>query len=258
MASSRLTVLSLAALVINHGAAAAQKENAGRLTVPGIIDCPQSRVMAGATGRVAKVHAEEGTVVKAGDVLAELEDPECDAELRLAEAELTLALAVEKEFVATKGGKVDESPAKEQLARLNAQVKVAEARLNLVKTRAAARTVRSTIDGIVGSRLVEPGSYTRRSESELFRVVDLSRPQLVVEVHERDIAKLGKNSKCSIRVDAIPDLQLTGDVIRIEPIRRSESQSTRVIVSVNNSDTVKGKLKPGMTAQVEFGTEGKK
>jgi RND family efflux transporter MFP subunit len=247
-----------------------QKADNVRFTRHGQIECPRVQVTAHTTGVVARVRHDVGDVVKAGDLLAELDNPEAVAEVRLAEAELALAAATQKEFLAAKGGKVDSSPAKEQLARLEAQVKVAEARLDLAKVRADGRNVRSPVDGIVGLRFTDVGNFVRKGETDLFTVLDVSRLRAVATVPELDVAGVREKQPCTVRVDALPDLVFVGRVERIEPVhdlaaRRSDplgrprdprpvKAEYRVFVTlVPTKDLEKFRLLPGMTVQVGFG-----
>jgi RND family efflux transporter MFP subunit len=236
----------------------------------GSITCPSVRVPARATGEVVRWLRDIGDSVKEGAVLAELRDPEIEADLKLAEAELALAVATEKEFVATKGGKVDASPAKEQLARLAAQVKVAEARVASAKERLAALTVRSPINGVVGKRSIDRGDYVRKGETELFTILDLARIEAVVNVPELDSEHVKKEQRCTINLDALPGREVAGVVDRIEPNvetpaerldvfgrldRRPEGPRTfRVYVTLRPTKEQENiRLLPGMTAQVGFG-----
>jgi RND family efflux transporter MFP subunit len=225
-----------------------------RFTHRAVITCPNTPIPARTTGEVKRVLREEGAAVKAGEVLAELHDPELEADLKLAEAELALAVASEKEFRAKNTeSPLTASPAKEILARYGAQIKVAEARLGVVKVRVAALTVRSPIEGVVGKRNVEPGDYVRKGDAELFVVFDPSRPEAVVDLPERDIAGLAKKQKCTVRVDAYPDLTLAGEVDRLGPVAREAPRTVRVYVRVQVPKDEKPRLLPGMTAQVGFG-----
>ena len=234
-------------------ASSAADEKEARFT-RAVISCPAARVHAKGTGEVRRVLAEEGTIVKAGDVLAELQDAELEAELKLAEAEVALAVATVKEFTAGKTQvQLDSSPAKETLARLEAQVKVAEARLTVAQVRVAGLVVHSPIAGTVGKRAVEPGNYVRKG-AELFTVYDLTKPEAVVQVPEKDIAAVRKGQKCTVRIDALPDLKLTGEVSRVEPVAADfpGRRIVRVYVAVQNPKDERKYLRPGMTGEVAF------
>ena len=257
MSHSRSTLLATAlaaltlALPTDPPASSAAEPKESGVTRRAVISCPATRVHAKATGEVRRVLVEEGSVVKAGEVLAEMRDAELEADLKLADAELTLAVATVKEFVATKDGKVDGSPAKEQLARLEAQVKVAEARLAAVKVRVAALSVRSPIAGVVGRRDIDPGHDVRKG-NDLFTVYDLTKPEAVVEVPEREAAGVRKGQKCTVQIDAIHDLKLAGEVARVEPVGARERRAVRVYVTVQNPKDERSHLRPGMTGQVTF------
>jgi multidrug resistance efflux pump len=250
--------------------ASGPKEDDTRFSRAGLIDCPKAAVKARTTGTVARVHHDLGERVKAGDLLAELDDPEGAAEVKLAEAELAVAAASHKEFLAAKGGKVDTSPAKEQLAKLEAQVKVAEARLELAKVRADGRSVRSPIDGVVGQRHIDVGHYVSKADTGLFTVLDVSHVRAVVEVSELDIPGVHEKQRCTIHPDAFSGLVIAGHVGRVEPLPepverrfdpfgrpidpRPREQQYRVFVTLTpTKDLEKVRLLPGMSARVGFG-----
>jgi RND family efflux transporter MFP subunit len=248
-----------------------QKGDDTRFSRAGHIECPKAEVAARTSGMVARILHDVGDAVKAGDLVAELDDPEGLAEVKLAEAERALAVASHKEFLAAKGGKVDSSPAKEQLAKLEAQLKVAEARLELAKVRADGRSVRSPIDGVVGRRSTDVGNYVRKGEANLFTVLDVSHVRAVVEVPELDITAVHEKQRCTIHIDALAGVVLAGQVDRVEPLhdpieqrfdpfgrpidpRLRQPQTYRVFVAlVPGKDREKVRLLPGMSARVGFG-----
>lgn len=247
-------VIALAAVFATDPPASSAADQKETRFTRAVIDCPATRVHAKGTGEVRRVLAEEGSVVKAGDVLAELQDAELEAELKLAEAEVALAMATVKEFMAGKTqAQLAASPAKETLARLEAQVKVAEARLRVAQVRVAGLVVISPLAGTVGKRAVEPGNYVRKG-AELFTVYDLTKPEAVVQVPEKDVAAVRKGQKCTVRIDAIPDLKLAGEVDRIEPIVADAPgrRVVRVYVAVQNPKDERKYLRPGMTGEVAF------
>jgi RND family efflux transporter MFP subunit len=247
-----------------------QKGDDTRFSRAGYIECPKAEVKARTTGMVARILHDVGDAVKVGALLAELDDPEGLAEVKLAEAELALAVASQKEFLATKGGKVGSSPAKEQLAKLEAQLKVAEARLELAKVRADARRVRSPTDGVVGRRSTDVGNYVRKAETNLFTVLDVSHMRAVAEVPELDITAVHKRQQCTIHIDALANLVLAGQVDRVEPLQESverrfdpfgrpldarlrEPQYRVFVTLTRTKDLKKVRLLPGMRARIGFG-----
>jgi multidrug resistance efflux pump len=252
------------------GPADGQKRDGARFSRAGQIECPKAEVTARTAGMVARILHDVGDAVKAGDLLAELDDPEGLAEVKLAEAELALAVASHKEFLAAKGARVGSSPAKEQLAKLEAQVKVAEARLELAKIRADGRRVRSPIDGVVGRRNTDVGNYVSKGETNLFTVLDVSHVRAVVQVPELDVTAVHKKQRCTIHIDALADLVFAGQVDRIELLQepvekrfdpfgrpidpRLREPQYRVFVTLTPTKGLeKVRLLPGMSARVGFG-----
>lgn len=266
-----MTALAFATFPTEPPTSSAAEPKEVRFTRTGVVNCPSAKVYAGATGEVKRVLHHEGEEVRANGALAELHDPELEADLKLADAELALALASVKEFTAGKtAAQLSASPAKEQLARLEAQVKVAEARIGVLKVRATALTVRSPIEGVVAKKNTEPGNYVRKGETELFTVYDLSKPEIVVDVPELDAPTVKHGQRCTIRIDAYSDAAFEGEVDRAEPVvaqlqigfdpftrpnigPRETPRTARVYVALKHTkETEKYRPLPGMTAQVGF------
>lgn len=151
----------------------------------------------------------------------------------------------------------------------SAEASLKEASENLLKT-----TIFSPIDGIVTALLVERGERvagtSMMSGTELLRLANLDRMEVLTEVNENDIVRVSLNDSAIIEVDAYPDRQFKGIVTEIansaKTVGTSSDQVTNFEVKVlilkeSYKDIIDmGKIypfRPGMSASVDILTESK-
>lgn len=244
---------------------------------------PLTEVQVGAqvSGRVTKVFVDFNSVVKAGDVLAEI-DPtllyaqadstsaqvaasraqEARAEANLTTARLRLERAKKlvnegvgaQADVDTAQGAydvavADVAAAKAQTASLSAQVRSS-------KTNLAYTKIYSPIDGLVINRAIDPGQTVAASfQAPVLFVIaqDLRKMRVLADVDEADVGKLKEGMSAEVRVDAFPGEKFAGTVsqVRFSPTTQSGVVTYAAVVEVDNPDI---KLRPGMTATVTIRT----
>jgi HlyD family secretion protein len=135
-----------------------------------------------------------------------------------------------------------------------AQVEQAEASLKLAEINQNNLTIVSPIDGVVVSRDVEIGQTVAASLSAptLFTIAnDLTQMQVIASVDQADIASIEKAKKVNFSVDAFVGEEFNGTInqIRLNPTTVQNVVTYNVVIDVSNPDL---KLKPGMTANLEF------
>ncbi len=148
------------------------------------------------------------------------------------------------------------------------RIQEASARLALAKQQLARCELRADVPGIVVYRPVFFGSEPRKPQvgdqvwanQPLLILPDISHMVVETKVRETDIHKVEKNQKVSVRVEAYPELRLTGAVSLVgtlaqeEPERRG-AKFFSLTVQVHESEP---RLRPGMTARVEIEVEERK
>jgi HlyD family secretion protein len=139
-----------------------------------------------------------------------------------------------------------------QLAVAEAAVKQAEAALEAAELDLKYTVIRSPVDGVVISRLVEVGqrvSATFSIPTLFFIAQDLTQMQVDTNVSESDIGGMAVGKAAAFTVDAYPGEQFHGVVkqVRNAPISIQNVVTYNVVVGVENRDQ---RLKPGMTANV--------
>lgn len=215
------------------------------------------------SGNIQKLNADYNSIVKAGDVVAEI-DPSiyqaavAQAEGDVANAKAALELArlnaqrteeLRKENVAPQST-LDQAIA--NLHQAEAQVKIKEGALAKSQTDLSHCKIYSPIDGIVIARLVDVGQTVAASLSApvIFQIAnDLAKMQIDTNVAEADIGNVTEGQEVDFTVDAHPYRTFHGKVkqIRNAPITVQNVVTYDTVIEVNNADL---KLKPGMTANV--------
>jgi len=244
---------------------------------------PLTQVQVGAqiSGRIAKVFVDFNSVVKKGDVLAEI-DPTllgatveqhraqlaaAEAQLARAQASLTTSQAtlerIERLRTENLSSQADVDQARGQ--RDVAQAEVASAKAQIVQTRAqlsysqsnmAYARIFAPIDGLVVSRNVDPGQTVAASlqAPTLFVIAqDLRKMRILAEIDEADVGKLKEGMTAEASVDAFAGEVFKGTVnqVRYNP---NAVQGVVTYLAVVDVENVEMKLRPGMTATVTVKT----
>jgi membrane fusion protein, copper/silver efflux system len=102
----------------------------------------------------------------------------------------------------------------------------------------------SNSTGIVTTRLVNSGDYITQG-SVLFEIADLSNVWIIFDAYESDLPFLKINDRVSFTVQALPGINLSGNIIFIDPVLDPVTRVSKVRVEINNTS---GKLKPEMFA----------
>lgn len=227
------------------------------------------------SGVVRVVNVENNSLVKKGDVLAELDTASLVAQrdrakaaLASAEAQIVSARATlnETELARTRAETLSKKglastqelnqaeAANERahagLAAAEAQALVAKADLEIRETDLIKSRILSPINGTVLNRKLEPGQTvaTSLSAPELFTIAeDLSRMEVEADVDEADIGAVREGQKVTFTVEAYPDRSFPADISKIEfaPRNTEDVVTYNAILSVDNHDLA---LRPGMTA----------
>ena len=242
------------------------------ITATGTIE-PVTSVTVGTqvSGIVSKLYVDYNSVVKKGQVIAELDKTNLMSQLNTAKTQLATAQSqlnyqtanykryktlFEKGLVAADDfdhAKLSYTQAKEQVVSAKEEVQRAQTNLGYA-------TITSPIDGVVLSKSVEEGQTVAASFStpELFTIAqDLTNMQVVADVDEADIGDVKEGERVWFTVDAYPDDTFEGEVkqVRQEATTTNNVVTYEVVISAPNADL---KLKPGLTANVTIYTAERK
>ena len=226
-------------------------------------------------GYVERVLVDRGSVVKQGELLAELTAPELKAQIAEAESKAQAAdsdrAQAEAQLAAAQATfdrlkQASETPgaiAGNELIQAEKQVEaaraLAEARRQSVRAaQSAVQTARelegylkitAPFDGVITERMVHPGALAGEDSPPLLTLQQVSRLRLVVPVPEEDVGGIVKGAAVPFRVPAFPDRVFSGTVARLAHALDASTRTMAVEMDVANRD---GSLAPGMFPTVKW------
>lgn len=164
-------------------------------------------------GRVTKVLVDEGSNVRKGQTLAIIKTDVLNIDLESAEAAYQNALRDQQRYESAfaTGGVTQQQLDQSKLALQNANARVAQA-----KIRVSDANIRSSINGVVNKRFIEPGAVVSPG-TQLFELVDVSRLKLNTTVNEVQVAGLKVGDKVEVRASVFPDKTFNGTITFIAP-----------------------------------------
>ena len=238
------------------------------ITATGTIE-PVTSVTVGTqvSGIVSHLYVDYNSIVKKGQVIAELDRTNLISELNTANANLTSAQSTaayelsnynryktlyDKGLVSAdeyESALLSYQKAKEQVNTSRESVRKAQTNLGYA-------TITSPIDGVILSKSVEEGQTVAASFNtpELFVIAqDLTDMRVIADIDEADIGGVKEGQRVAFTVDAFPEDSFEGTVTQVRQQATTESNvvTYEVVISAPNKDL---KLKPGLTANVTIFT----
>lgn len=255
------------------------------VTATGTIE-PVTSVTVGTqvSGIIDKIYVDYNSVVKKGQVIAELDksnlisqlnsakaaENQSRANLESARSDLSYQMAnfrryqtlYHKGLVSAddfESARLSYQKARETVAADEDLLASSAEEVKRAQTNLGYATITSPIDGVVLSKSVEEGQTVAASYStpELFTIAqDLTNMQVVADVDEADIGDVKVGERVTFTVDAYPDDTFEGTVkqVRQEATTTNNVVTYEVVISAPNADL---KLKPGLTANVTIYTSEK-
>ena len=238
------------------------------ITATGTIE-PVTSVTVGTqvSGIVAKLYVDYNSIVKKGQVIAELDKTNLTSELNTAKANLASAQSTlsyqhanfqryQKLYDKGLVSADDYENAKLNYEKARETVKSSQQSVNKAQTNLGYATITSPIDGVVLSKSVEEGQTVAASFNtpELFTIAqDLTDMRVIADIDEADIGGVTEGQRVTFTVDAFPDDRFEGAVtqVRQQATTSSNVVTYEVVISAPNEDL---KLKPGLTANVTIFT----
>jgi len=238
------------------------------VTATGTID-PITEITVGTqvSGIISKIYVDYNSVVKKGQILAELDktnlQSDYNSQLLNLNSSRTQYDFQKKNFVRSKElhdknliSDIDFETAKYNYELAESTYKLNQTNLKKAQTNLDYATIHSPIDGVIVSRAVEQGQTVAASFSTptLFDIAqDLTKMQVVANVDEADIGNVKQGQRVTFTVDAFPNDQFSGKVtqVRLKSTVTSNVVTYQVVVNTPNMDL---KLKPGLTANITIYT----
>src|SRR5262245_15243443 len=252
-----------------------------RLVLPGTVQAWfEAPIYARVNGYLKKWNFDYGAHVKKGDVLAEIETPDLDAQLAASEAKLNSARAVvkvreaEEQFAQSTYQRWRDSPkgvvsvqeqeskqadynsAKARLSSANAEVAADQGDVDRLRTMANFKNITVPFDGVVTARetdvgaLINAGSGTGGGNGpELFRVADIHMMRIYVQVPQQLSAGIKAGLNAGLQLPQYPNKTFKAAVATTSSAINTNARTLLVELHADNPD---GELQPGAYAQVDF------
>ena len=198
------------------------------------------------SGALLSVEVEEGMRVRAGQILARVDDRELAAQEASAEAAFAVAEAAYERAEQLRASQVITIS---EYERDRTAYAAALAQLDQLRTRRGYAVIRSPLDGMVLEKRVEAGDVVG-AQTQLFRIGDNSTMVVRVPVSELDVVELSPGERASIVFDAFPARVFTGTIRRIFPSADPGTRLVPVEVALEGDGATTGR--PGFLARVTF------
>lgn len=233
-------------------------------------------------GTVEQINVQTGQSVNEGDVLMTIKNDELDR--NVAEAQRAVAAAQEDLASAQKAAAAAQAAPTTDTAAAGAasnastdtsavsaaqrSLASAQANLDQANAKAAGRTVTAPSSGsivelnakvgatVTGGMIM--GESDTSGGKQCMQIADLSKMKVIVQVGEKDIAKIAVGQSANVTYPAFPDIVSQGTVTAIASVANSDSNYSGGSVTFNVDILIEApdsRLKPGMTAEVSVVTE---
>ena len=236
-----------------------------------------------ATGRLEWLGVAEGSMVKAGEVIARLDNRDVVAQAQSAAASVRAARAaleqaqaeerdasaqlkrnqdlVAKGFVAQASldavtARADRAVA--GVAGAKAAIAVAEANARNAQVAVDYTLIRAPFDGVIVSKaanvgdMVTPFSSAADSKGAVVSMADMSTLEVEADVSESSLARISVGQPCEIMLDALPDTRFRGRISRMVP---TVDRAKATVMTKVRFDAIDPRILPDMSAKVSFLTQ---
>lgn len=198
------------------------------------------------SGRIVRVHFEDGQRVKAGEPIISLDDSVARADLLEAQANLENARRA-NERATDLGSRQLLSRSDVDSAR--AQLGVSEARVASARAQLEKTTIIAPFSGVLGLREASVGEVVSPGQA-LVNLVRLDPMEVDFSLPESELSRVAAGQAVRIEVDAFPGETFGGEVTAIDPVIDVNSRSARLRARIPNPEY---RLRPGLFARVRLG-----
>ena len=205
----------------------------------------EALVVAKVRGVVKRIFAEEGDIVRTGQVLAKLEDEQYVSELAQAQARLD---KLSNEFQRSQKLFEKKIVSVEDFDQIRSEHEIQKSTVDLAKLNLNYTQIRAPISGVVSERLIKPGNMVTENQPT-FRVTDFDPLLAVLHVPEKELSKMQVGFPAELTADAVLDHSYQGKILRISPIISAGTGTFKVTVKVRDKTR---RLRPGMFTRVNI------
>lgn len=208
-------------------------------------------VSADLPGVVEQIAFESGRAVRKGGVLVRLDARQEEAQLKAAEAQLTLArLQLDRISGLRQKGVTSQA----ELDQTSAAFTQAEARVGEIRATLERKTIRAPFSGLLGIRQVNLGQYLNAG-APVVPLQSLDPIYVDFTVTQQAVGQLKRGTEITVSAQGM-EIAAKGEVTAIDSIVDAATRNVKVQASFDNPD---GQLRPGMfvEAQIDLGVEQK-
>ncbi len=205
----------------------------------------ETGVVAKVSGVVEELYVEEGDFVKAGAVLAKLDDEMISVQLEQAKADLRKQ---ENNFERNRDLHQKQLVSTEVFQQVQFEYERQKAAYDLAELSLKYTSIKTPISGVVAERKVKVGNMVLQNEN-IFRVSGLDPIIAILHVPERQLERMKPGQRSVLHIDALGGIDFEGYIKRISPIVDSGTGTVKITIEVNDPT---GRVRPGMFARVKI------
>jgi membrane fusion protein (multidrug efflux system) len=225
----------------------AEPEFADTFELPAVVESNRIvTVSAEIDGRIEKILCKEGCLIRAGELLVELNADLIRPAFEIAEAQVKRDRI---EFERMKNLVEDDATSRRDLDNATTQLAISQAQLEEVGARLERTRILAPIDGVLNELFIEEGEYVQAG-MPVGVIVEIDMVKVVVEVPERDIAffAVGQKAEVSVNVKG-QDRSLTGTITFISGLADERTRCTRMELTFENKERL---LRSGQIVSVNL------
>ncbi len=231
-----------------------------QLTLPAtVLPYDQAALYAKVAGYLKTIHVDKGDRVRAGQLLAEIQAPELEADLVREKAEVAVAQVAWRR-ISEAQKKAPDLVTPQSVDDARGKLEVANANLERTQTLLGYTVIRAPFAGIISKRAVDPGALIPAATSAspataaLLTVIDIRSVRVDIPVPEPEVPHVRVGLPVEVRVDELPGRIFRGSVTRFA---YSLDEASKTMLAEAEIPNPKEELRPGMYARTQIGIEHK-
>lgn len=204
----------------------------------------EAQVVAKSSGVMVAQLAEEGDFVRQGQVMARIDPSRAQLEVQRSQATVN---KLSNNFRRAQQLLAQNLISAEAHDQIRFDLESAKASLNLAKLELSYTNVVAPISGVVAQRMVKQGNLVGLN-APVYRVVNTQYLEAIMNVPEREMARIRAGMPVAMLVDAIPGQAFEGKVDRVSPVMDAGSGTFRVTLAFSSQQV----LRAGMFGRFEI------
>jgi membrane fusion protein (multidrug efflux system) len=205
----------------------------------------ETDVVAKVSGVVEKLYVEEGDFVKAGAVLAKLDDEMIAVQLEQAKADLRKE---ENNYERNMNLHEKKLVSTEVFQQVKFEYERQKAAYDLAELSLRYTSIKTPISGVVAERKIKVGNMVLQNQ-DVFKVSGLNPLIAVLHVPERQLERMRTGQRAILHIDALGGIDYEGHIKRISPVVDSATGTVKVTIEVKDPT---GRVRPGMFSRIKI------